>query len=161
MHVPDSFKSSYSKFTLYPCNLIDTGYYHSTLENYRQKLKEDAGGLFIDDSNVVDITLPVWDAIVPTQAVSAPQNVQPDAPQVLDKWYIRDDDDLMDFLSDQSTLTAASSTYTGELATRPDSRCRYMLVHDSIGNRSHQALQLTPSQKLPISASRQSILFND
>ncbi|KAK5062483.1 hypothetical protein LTR84_004555 [Exophiala bonariae] len=126
MHVPDSFKSSYSNFALYPCNLIDTGYYHSTLENYRQQLKEDAGGLFIDECDADDIRLPVWDVILPTPAVPAGQQVHPGAPKVLDKWYIRDEDELMEFLSDRSALTAASPIYTGELATRPDERCRYV-----------------------------------
>lgn len=123
MDVPDAFKTSYSKFPSYPCNLIDTGYYHSTLENYRQRLVEDAGGLFIDDSQVADILLPVWDAIAPGQVGAANPQVQPDAPQILDKWYIRDEEDLKDFLSDQSTLTAASPSYIGNLATCPDPKC--------------------------------------
>ncbi|KAK5456971.1 hypothetical protein LTS15_004751 [Exophiala xenobiotica] len=126
MHVPDSFKDSYSKFPLYPCNLIDTGYYHSTLETYREQLEEDAGGLFIDENQVAETDLPVWDVILPGQAAPAIPQVQPDAPKVLDKWHILDEVELQEILSDGSTLTAASPDYTGELATRPDSKCRYM-----------------------------------
>jgi hypothetical protein len=125
MHIPDSFKNSYSKFPLYPCNLIDTGYYHSTLETYRDQLAEDAGRLFIDDSQVDDIDLPVWDVVLPGQN-PPPSQVQPGAPEVLDKWHIYDETDLKKFLSDESAFTAASSVYTGELATRSDPKCRYM-----------------------------------
>ena len=122
MHIPDSFSTSYSKFPLYPCNLIDTGYYHSTLETYRDQLVKDAGGLFIDDSQVDDIDLPVWDVVLPDPNPS-PNQVQQGA---LDKWHIYDETDLKKFLSDESTLTAASPVYTGELATRSDPECRYM-----------------------------------
>ncbi|KAJ9602689.1 hypothetical protein H2200_012883 [Cladophialophora chaetospira] len=116
MHLPDSFKTSYSRFSSYPRNLIDTGYYHSTLETYREQLEEDAGGLFIDNSQVAITDLPVWDVIIPTGG-----------PDVLDKWHVRDEADLKDFLSDESTLAAATgAAYTGELATRPDPKCRYI-----------------------------------
>ena len=123
MQIPDSFKDSYSRFPSYPCNLIDTGYYHSTLETYRDRLEQDAGQLFIPETQINDTKLPVWDAVLPTR-----QPAQPGAPDILDKWYILDEIDLKDFLSDESTLTAASASYTGQLATRRDPKCRYMLV---------------------------------
>ena len=121
MHLPDSFKTSYSRFSSYPRNLIDTGYYHSTLETYREQLEEDAGGLFINDNQVTDIDVPLWDVVQP-----AVQQAQPGGPDVLEKWHIYDEADLKYFLSDESTLTATSGAYTGELATRPDPKCRYM-----------------------------------
>ncbi|KIW73674.1 hypothetical protein PV04_01772 [Phialophora macrospora] len=129
MHVPDSFKNSYARFPLYPCNLVDTGYYHSTLETYREQLEDDTGGLFIGDSQVAHIDLPVWDAVLPGQITPATPPVQPGAPDVLDKWHICDDTGLKDFLSDESTLTAASPVYTGEVATRPDPKCRYIFPY--------------------------------
>jgi hypothetical protein len=153
MPAPDSFNQSYSRFPVYPCNLIDTGYYHSTLETYRTQLEEDAGGLFIDDSQVTDIDLPVWDAILPSQGAPAIQQVQPGAPDVLDKWHVCDEDDLKDFLSDQSTLTAASSVYTGELATRPDPKCRYMCVHprreEIQGDSANPIIKASPTRLMP------------
>ena len=124
MQLPDSFRDSYSRFSLYPCNLIDTGYYQSTLDTYRDQLREDGGQLFIGDTQLADVDLPVWDTIPPRTRAA-----EPGGPDVLDKWHIRDESELKDFLSDESTLTSESSSYTGELATRRDPKCRYMSVH--------------------------------
>ncbi|RMZ80814.1 hypothetical protein DV737_g2807, partial [Chaetothyriales sp. CBS 132003] len=52
--------------------------------------------------------------------------MQPDAAQVLNKWRIYDETELKDLLSDKSTLTATNPVYTGEIATRPDPKCRYI-----------------------------------
>lgn len=121
MRLPDSFKNSYSRFSSYPRNLIDTGYYHSTLETYREELEEDAGGLFNDNNRNATTDVPLWDVVLPPT-----QQVHLRGPDVLEKWHVCDETDLKDFLSDKSTLTATNIVYTGELATRADPKCRYM-----------------------------------
>lgn len=131
--LPDNFKLSYEDFESYPHNLMYRTACTAVVKAYEARLDEvspkasskASSTLFIGEDEAADIPFRdfrgrgkfshlylKFSALTPFAA--------------FERRNIFNDSKLKDWIGDQSSIDPLVATLTGELATKPDPKCRFM-----------------------------------
>ena len=124
MNVLSEFTDAYQRFSSYPLNVVGKGTYHYASESRHSRLQELAPKLFTRDSKNVDVRFrdPARDG------------------SAFERGQIADDCQLKSQLGDLSIQDPQTSRVTGNMVTKRDPTCRFILLS---GGHSRNALRIT------------------